>query len=298
MMDEKIGGILNMTLKEEFMDMMNLIAPNINNESYEEDYTIEQDFFMDVCNISGNDVTYYGCEKCEHCSEQRIECVYKKRKKVDMYLWSGSEECKGYIFNAKLENPIWKNAIKCINNRKDLLSEMHILKDQFEWYKNRYAEYAKRLEEYKRYITEFIDEITADFSIFSIIDKDIIPVVFCSDFRKDHDWNKKTFTAGDNHTYGIQSVIHIYNSWNDNTDDIKRTIRHELIHYLLWCVNPFGVWQKDNSCVFHYFCNVYDANAYEEMDKDNKELYEMMVKSSKQDIDEFLQKTLEQMKKE
>lgn len=38
-----------MTLKQEFLDMISLLNPNITEDSYEEDYVIEEDFTMIVC---------------------------------------------------------------------------------------------------------------------------------------------------------------------------------------------------------------------------------------------------------
>jgi hypothetical protein len=213
-------------------------------------------------------------------------------------LWCASDESTAYIFNGKLEKPILVNSIHTINSRNQLLTEMTKLKEQFDYDKNAYAEYAKRLEEYKRYISEFVDTITEEFSIFSAISKDIIPVVFCPDFRKDHDWNGKTVTKGDCDFQGVQSIIRIYNSWNDDLDDMKCTIRHEIIHYLLWCLNPLGIWYRDNFWVFHYFCDVYGANAYEEMDDYNKWAYEKMEKCNKQQVNDFLQKCLDSKRSE
>lgn len=278
--------------------MIQLIAPNINDESYDEDYTIEQDFTMIICDVSGKDVTYDGCLDCEHCNDS-INCKHRAYKKVDIYLWSGCDECRSYVFNSKMKKAIYSNSIRCINNRKQLISEMSMLKKQFDYYRDAYAEYAQRLEEYKKYITEFVDLITDDFSAFSKINKDMIPVVFCSNYRNDHDWNnKETWVSGDFNTNGLQTIIHIYSSWDNDMEDVKIRIRHEIIHYLVWCINPYGRWHKDDSGVFYYFCNLYDAGAYKKMDEVNLKVYEELKKYSKEDVDRFLQECLKKAKEE
>lgn len=284
-----------MTLKQEFLDMMKLIAPNINDESYEEDYVLEQDFTMIICDVSGKDVTYDGCFYCEYRKDS-IGCKHRSYKNVDIYLWSGSDDCRAFVFNRKLKEAMYSNSIRCINSRKQLLSEMSVLKKQFDYYRDGYAEYAQRLEEYKEYVTEFVEQITDEFSVFEEIDKDMIPVVFCSNYRRDHDWNKETWVSGDFNTNGLQTVIHIYSSWDNDMDDVKQRIRHEIIHYLLYCINPFGKWYKDDSGVFYYFCNLYNAGAYKEMDEANTRVYEELKKCSKEYVDGFLQECLKKTK--
>lgn len=280
-----------MTLKEEFLDMLSLLNPNITEDSYEEDYVIEEDYFMEVCKKTGEEITYSDeCSECEHCLDD-CNCEYKLCKKVDIYLWSGSEGSRGYIFK-KDSDALNASNIHYINNRKQLVKEMSILKKEFDSFRDGYAAYAERIQEYKKYIAEFVDEVTSEFSVFENVDKDIVPVVFSEDYRRDHDWEKKTFTGGDFHRCGIQSVIHIYDSWSRDIEDMKQTIRHEILHYLLWCTAPLLNVYVDDSGIFHYFCNIYDAGAYKKMDKDNTEVFEMLSKHNKEEVDELLKQFL------
>lgn len=55
---------------------------------------------------------------------------------------------------------------------------------------------------------------------------------------------------------------------------LKRTIRHEIIHYYLWLL---GLPYDDNSLEFWCFCYVYDAGAYEELNHDDEEYYNLFV---------------------
>lgn len=270
--------------------MLSLLNPNITEDSYDEDYVIETDFFMEICKKTGEEITYSSaCSDCEYCSEN---CKYKLYKKVDLYLWSGSEDSRGYIFKKDSEH-LNLSCIRYISGRKQLIEEMSKLKKEFESIKDGYANYAKRILEYKKYVVEFMDEVTKDFSIFENIEKDIIPVVFDEDYRKDHDWKKETFTGGDFHNVGVQSVIHIYDSWSRNIADMKQTIRHEILHYLLWCIAPLSNLCKDDSGVFHYFCKIYDAYAYKGLDENNTKVFEVLQEFSKEEVNVFLKQLLE-----
>lgn len=214
-----------MTLKEEFIDMLSLINPNITEDSYEEDYVIEEDCFMEVCKKTGKEITYSNeCSECEYCLDD-CNCEYKLCKKVDIYLWSGAEDSRGYIFK-KDSDALNASSVHYINNQKQLVKEMAILKKEFDSFRDGYAAYAKRIQEYKKYIAEFVDEVTSEFSVFENVNKDIIPVVFDEDCRRDHDWEKETFIGGDFHNVGVQSVIHIYDSWSRDMEHMKQTIRH------------------------------------------------------------------------
>ena len=282
-----------MTLKEEFIDMLSLINPNITEDSYEEDYVIEEDCFMEVCKKTGKEITYSNeCSECEYCLDD-CNCEYKLCKKVDIYLWSGAEDSRGYIFK-KDSDALNASSVHYINNQKQLVKEMAILKKEFDSFRDGYAAYAKRIQEYKKYIAEFVDEVTSEFSVFENVNKDIIPVVFDEDCRRDHDWEKETFIGGDFHNVGVQSVIHIYDSWSRDMEHMKQTIRHEILHYLLWCIAPLRKINEDDSGIFHYFCKIYDAHAYKEMDENNTKAFNMLQECSKEEVNVFLMKVLDQ----
>ena len=51
---------------------------------------------------------------------------------------------------------------------------------------------------------------------------------------------------------------------------LKRTIRHEIIHYYLWVL---GLPYMDNSLEFWCLCHVYDAGAYEKLNCGNEKYY-------------------------
>lgn len=272
-----------MRLKQEFLDMVALLNPNIAADLYDGDYTMDEDFVMTVCEKSGEDITYDCCFDCEYNSD---DCKCKIYQKVDVYLLSNKEGYgTGYVFGKSDKDFKRFKNIRCISNREQLLKEMKMLKQEFE---DGSANYVERIKTYKEYIAKFVDKVIQDFPIFADVDKDIIPVVFDKDYKKDYDFEKKTFTKGDFRNVGVQSVIHIYDSWNRNMDKMKKTIRHEILHYLLWCIAPLGNINSDDSGIFHYFCHVYDAGAYKEMDNENAQAYEVLKERSKKEVNEIL----------
>lgn len=269
-----------MRLKQEFLDMVSLLNPNITADSYDENYTIDKNFVMTVCEESGEDISYDCCSDCKYDSDD-CNCECKIYQEVDVYLWSKEGYGTGYVFGKPAKDfKMFKN-IRCINNRKQLLKEMSVLKYEFE---DGSANYVERIKTYKEYIAKFVDEVIQDFPIFADLDKDIIPVVFFNGYSKD----EKETAAGDFRASGIQSIIHVYDSWNRDMDKMKKTIRHEILHYLLWCIAPLGKIHADDSGIFHYFCHVYDAHAYKEMDNENAKAYEALKECSKKEANEIL----------
>lgn len=265
-----------MTLKEEFKDMMKLIAPNITADSIDEDYTIKENVVMALCDIDNNDVTdeIIACYECEHCNQGC--CTHKHYQKVDIYLDSIEGLGVGYLFNRTLDNPLFEKKVICIKNREELIKAMSAIKQNLDSFRDSYADYAMRVHDYKKYAREFTEKVINDFPVFENIDSDAIPIVFSGDFSSDHDWENEKYTKGCFYHTGLQTIIKVYDSWNYNIEGIKQTIRHEIIHYLLWMYNPIGIEHLDECGVFQYFCNLYNAGAYAEMDDSNKELFNML----------------------
>lgn len=74
----------------------------------------------------------------------------------------------------------------------------------------------------------------------------------------------------------------------EHMEGMKNTIRHEILHYLLWCIAPLRKINEDDSGIFHYFCKIYDAHAYKEMDENNTKAFNMLQECSKEEVNDFL----------
>ena len=85
-----------MSLKQECIDIINLITEPLQKDEYDL-YEIEIDSIRDICELTGEDVTYGDCFECEHYSN----CPYKKHVKVDVSFWNYADFQRNYIFLQK-----------------------------------------------------------------------------------------------------------------------------------------------------------------------------------------------------
>jgi|GEM_PF-2543199 len=255
-----------MSLKQECIDMIRLILePLMKNEN--DIYNVDTDEYIDICLDTGEDQYEMFCAECPNYNRD-VKCKNKICEKVDIALFSTAHpegESKYFVFNRKPKHPKLREKINYIHNRNQLIEVMTAYKKEAEYFRDGYAEYGSRLEEYKQHADDFCKQIIKDFSVFNIVNPDMIPVVFYDSYRKDHDYNSRKAIGGDFAIRRKQSIIRIYSSWDNDMKEVKQRIRHEIIHYLLWCV---GLDYGDESAVFHYLCNLYDARAYQKL-KDN-----------------------------
>lgn len=257
--------------------------------SHYEDYDIEEETGIFLCpDKNYNDteslsyVCYEECHKKGFCNKEYV--------KVDLSIfvpyWAGDEDCGSiYInFNKKPVKEQYKNAIYYINNRKQLIKLMCNLKQRAESIKNAYAEYAEKIIELRKYGEDFFLQVQKDYPVFADIEVDL-PIVF-ADFYKDEYSRFKYDIGGNFCVKDIQVIIHIYDCWRE-LEELKITIRHEIIHYLLFRI---GINNSDTAGIFHYFCNKYDAHAYKKMPDKEQKIYNGLMEFSPKEISEMLEK--------
>lgn len=83
---------------------------------------------------------------------------------------------------------------------------------------------------------------------------------------------KNVMVQGNLKICGKQTVMNIYCCLSD-FEKAKKSIRHEVLHYMLYIA---GFQYKDDSAIFHYFCDKYDAHAYKEMQEEQQQLYDKL----------------------
>ena len=279
-----------MSLKQECIDMFTLIFKGLSDC---EDYQIEETSSVFLCpkeNYKDVDTLVFDCYKeCpmkDNCNKELV--------KVDLSIfiphWAGDEDGGSiYInFNQKPVKEEYKNTIRYINNRKQLIELMYEMKQRVDETKNSYAEYAEKIIELRKYGHEFLLQLQADYPVFADI-KPKLPIVF-ADFAKDES-GKYIYDTGGNFEIvdDVQIIIHIFDCWRD-IETLKTTIRHEILHYVLFRI---GVNYSDDGGIFHYFCDKYDAHAYKDMTEQEQEIYEVISKST----NEWICKALENIKK-
>ena len=101
-----------MSLKQECIDIINLIIEPLKKDEYDL-CELETDSVRDICELTGEDVTYGDCFECD-CYE---DCQYKKHVKVDVSFCDYGDYEKNYVFAKK---PSISKGICYINNRKQL----------------------------------------------------------------------------------------------------------------------------------------------------------------------------------
>ncbi len=253
-----------MSLKQECIDIINLITEPLKDEYAQ--YEIETDSIRDICELTGEDVTYGDCFDCEHYGD----CPYKKHVRVDVSFWDYADFQRNYIFAKKASV---SKGICYISNRKQLISEMSNFKKEIEIYKDYYAEFGEKYSDFMEYAKDFGEELRKEYSFFENVSTEILPIVFHADFAKDSVGKTDYATKGDFVNKGKQNVINTYYCMED-MERTKQNIRHELLHYFLYMS---GMKYADNDAIFHYLCGIYDANAYKEMGEKEQVLYDKMV---------------------
>lgn len=254
-----------MSLKQECIDIINLITEPLKKDEYDL-YELETDSIRNICELSGEDVTYGDCFECEHYGN----CQYKKHVKVDVSFWDYADFQRNYVFTKKSSV---NKGIHYINNRKQLMAEMFQFKTEIELYKDYYAEFGEKYSDFMEYAKEFGEMLREEYSFFENVSTDILPIVFHTDFAKDNEGKTNYTRAGDFYFKGKQNVINTYYCMED-TERTKQNIRHELLHYFLYMSDMKHL---DEDAIFHYLCGIYDAHAYKEMGEKEQDLYDKLI---------------------
>lgn len=255
-----------MSLKQECIDMINLLIESLKKNDYDF-YDLETDSIRDFCEKTGEDITYSDCQGCENYGK---DCPYKKMVQVDVSFWDGADCQRNYVFG---NNPVLNKGISNIKNRKQLMSEMLKLKSELEEYKNWCAEFGESYEEYLKYAKEFAREVKEKyFLLFGLVQTDILPIIFHTDYNYRNgeiDYN----TQGNLQVIEKQNVINVF-CCMENADETRRTIRHEVLHYMLYIA---GMKYQDDMAIFHYLCKEFDAHAYKDMGEEEQRLYNQLI---------------------
>lgn len=255
-----------MSLKQECVDIIKLVIEPLRKEDYDF-YDLEVDSIRDICEKTGEDITYLVCDGCDNCGES---CPDKKRVQVDVSFWNGADYQRNYVFGNK---QVLSKGICNIKNRKQLMSEMSNLKKELEEYKDWCAEFGERYVEYLEYAKKFAEEVKEKyFLLFGFVQTDILPIIFHTDYNQ-RNGTIDYWTQGNLQIIEKQNVINVFCCMNDN-EETKRTIRHEVLHYMLYIA---GMKYKDDTAIFHHLCEEYDAHAYKEMGEEEQKLYDQLV---------------------
>lgn len=257
-----------MTLKQEFIDMLYLIVNPLLAKDENMLCDIEVDTCRSICTkYDGEDVTY-GCSyQCEKDLDACMECPYCKTTKVDVSFSNCCDIMKNYCFRRKSSI----DGAASINNRKQLMKEISELKLEIEDTKERRAEFGNKYRQYLKYASQFMKKVKEKYIVlFEGVSTEIIPIVFhddCSYEGENPDFSRMGSLNVINDSR--QNMINIYFCIEDE-EQTKQSIRHELLHYMLYLA---GYKYEDDTAIFHYLCDEYDAHAYKEMPEEENKLY-------------------------
>lgn len=257
-----------MTLKQEFIDMLYLIVDPLLEKNEDMLCDIEVDTCRAICSkYDGEDVTY-GCSyQCEKDLDACMECQHCQTAKVDVSFSNCCDIMKNYCFRGKASI----DGVVSINNRKQLMKEISNLKLKIENTKDRKAEFGNKYRQYLKYASEFMEKVKEKYVLlFEGVSTEIIPIVFHDDCfyeGKNPDFSRMGSLNVINDSK--QNMVNIYYCMEDE-ERTKQSIRHELLHYMLYLA---GYKYEDDTAIFHYLCDEYNAHAYKEMPKEENQLY-------------------------
>lgn len=135
----------------------------------------------------------------------------------------------------------------------------------------------KLCEEAEEYANVFFKELCNTCGNPAVIKDDILPLVF-RDVRELEVRGRFT-----NYNKQICILFGIDTKRTKIVSDMKRTLRHEIIHYFLWAMDmPYD----DDSLEFWCLSYMFDGGAYKKLSKNNKVIYDVF----KKDYDDIVRK--------
>lgn len=198
---------------------------------------------------------------------QHIDVIIRNKKKKDREYnecWDAEYFCFG-----KSDKDL-KCRITYINNQTQYNAAL------FGIMENVLRDYDWKIFNKKKVLTEYAE----DFYRYLLEDEQLLKVPECIEgllpilfYEKNCNENEDgTCTVGSVHSINVnkQKVIKIYGLRYRDIEELKITIRHEIIHFTLACAN---LKNEDDSAIFHILCQKYDAHEYKPLTEEEEKLY-------------------------
>lgn len=141
--------------------------------------------------------------------------------------------------------------------------------------------YYKLCEEADEYANIFFKKICNACGHPAMVKDDILPLVFR---------NIKELEVRGRFTIYNKQICILFGIDTTRTkiiSDMKRTLRHEIIHYFLWSMDMS---YDDNSLEFWCLSYMFDAGAYMKLSKEDKYIYDMFKKDYDNIIEQYQNK--------
>jgi len=261
-----------MNLKDEYIKIVEILLKNNPNLKLVENYK------RPYCNIDGICDKPSTDENCNACKEQR----YETYDVAILESWDGitfEHETDWQIHFHKEEYGICILSIEDFYLQIEKLST-YIYKKSVNHYKDNLEQF-QYIEKLELYAKEFFKQVVKDLKL-RFLKETYLPINFYWECKtdlygeEDENLNGNYYSNKVNKQHGID----IWNLYDFNgslakpEEELYKTIRHEVLHYILdisylKCVDDAGA--------FWALCEIYNAGAYEEMVEEESELYESFM---------------------
>ena len=155
------------------------------------------------------------------------------------------------------------------------------------WYEKHLVSLEKARGHLEEYTAEFAAKIKTEWQIFANNPRDFIPV-YITDSGAIHTDKKHDCDTGGYYSHSAD-MISIYFLDPDKIEKAEQTVRHEVLHMFL---HDAGLPDWDDSFLFWFFAEVYDAHPYAELNETNQRALDAFRKvygdNGKEAIDIFL----------
>lgn len=258
-----------MNLKEHFYNTLEIM--------------IEHDPACDVHKV-------YYCSKEYDCENFNCrDCKAETKVYADIIFTSIDEEYASYYVFDKEDN---RDFVKVINNEEEMYEELlHLNLTYIGKFDRRMLSIYQKIDVLQGYADKFAKELHDKY--LSNFNPKILPIKFITNpkYEADEDNNCLKSTNGEYCRNNNQNIICIYDYPSRNEEELKRTIRHEIIHYAL---DVSGLKCGDSDAVFHALGNILDARPYKVMNEKEQQLYDdfMYIYNSIGQLDEEHVRTL------
>lgn len=229
------------SLREQFINTLELLTSN--DKMCCEIYT---DFYCEI---------FYSCDKT-NCNK----CKSKHKIKADVIFENVAEDVRFFYVFKKQDK---RDYITIINTEEELYKELSRLNTLYiNTTDKEDLKYYRKIEELKKYARQFFEQIAENY--FATINKNILPIEF------HYFSSEEEGTGGELIFCNNQHIINIYGTGFRSIEELKKTIRHEIIHYCLY-ISKYKY--DDDTAVFHVLCKLCDARAYKPMPPEEEKLY-------------------------
>lgn len=243
------------SLREQFVNMLKILFIN------DKDVEIAENVEVEMC-----------CNNNDACISKCQECKYNERIKVDVALYAAYDDQRFYYSFRPTDN----FKIEYIDNKEKMFKELAFLSACVVNASIRQdAEYLQKIEKLKNYAKDFFKILCSDY--FKEINDTILPIQFLPfyDNRADASFEELIKEGGTYKRTDKQKIIEIYRCRVSDEEDIKQSIKHEIIHY---CLDIAGLKCNDDSAVFHILATLCDAKAYMDMPLEEQKIYDNFFK--------------------